>query len=296
MTEEQKQEEAQQRELGREAKAVILDLFLQKGLYSSIKVDDSIGQEAERQIRQADVGTFDCYCTTCDQVTPFIISAIRVANSGGGLRNNNALLYLPSILGVRSVCQRDLTAYSYAFQKVGDRLIKIGQFPSMADISFGELKEIDKGLESLDRKELGKALGLFAHDAASGAFVYLRRVFERMIKRAHERLAERGGLIKDFDMKRMDEKIEALKGELPERVVKNRRVFSVLSQGIHELSDEQCKAMFPLVKAVIFQILEQEEHKRRKKIGEQETDAALQALLAAAVGIAVDNEPVPGDI
>jgi len=262
------------------AKELVVDLLLHKGLYSFITIEDEIQNEAERQIREANVGTFDCFCTTCGQVTPFISQSMPVKNSGGGLRHGDGLSRPPSVFALRSVCQRDLTAYLYAFQKVGDRLIKIGQLPSMADISFGELKRIDKGLEPGDRKELGTALGLFAHDAAAGAFVYLRRVFERMIHRAHQR---RGEPVEGFDQKRMDEKIEAIKDALPERVVTNRKVFSVLSQGVHELTDDQCKALFPLVKAVIFQMLEQEEHQRRKVAAEKETEAALQAVLASGI-------------
>jgi len=262
------------------AKELVVDLLLHKGLYSFITIEDEIQNEAERQIREANVGTFDCFCTTCGQVTPFISQSMPVKNSGGGLRHGDGLSRPPSFFALRSVCQRDLTAYLYAFQKVGDRLIKIGQLPSMADISFGELKPIDKGLEPGDRKELGTALGLFAHDAAAGAFVYLRRVFERMIHRAHQR---RGEPVEGFDQKRMDEKIEAIKDALPERVVTNRKVFSVLSQGVHELTDDQCKALFPLVKAVIFQMLEQEEHQRRKVAAEKETEAALQAVLASGI-------------
>ena len=46
------------------------------------------------------------------------------------------------------------------------------------------------------------------------------------------------------------------------------------------------KALFPLVKAVVFQMLEQEEHQRRKEANEKETDAALQAVLASGITLA----------
>jgi hypothetical protein len=277
------------RQLRQKGREVALELLLSKGVYSSISNEDDIGKQAEGNLRQAKIGTYDCYCTRCKQVTPFIIGPITLVSSGGGLRRGIAAASQPAIFGVTSICQRDSTSYTYIFRVLEGKLIKIGQHPSMADISFGELKEIDKGLDEFDRKELGTALGLFSHDAASGAFVYLRRVFERMISRAHDRLAQRAGAVADFDKKRMDEKIEALGDELPDRVVKNRAVFKVLSRGIHELTDQQCKALFPVVKAVIFQMLEQEEHKRRKLRAEAETDAALAAMIAAGVDIEIEN-------
>lgn len=279
-------------ELRAKAASLALDLLLFKGLYSVIDVSDDIGREAELKIRNANIGTFDCYCVGCKKETPFIVSALPVPHAGGGLRQGNAVSIPPSVFGLRAVCQRDLSTYLYVFRKVGDRLIKIGQQPSMSDISFGELRGIDKTLDPVDRTELGKAIGLFSHDAASGAFVYLRRVFERMVARAYFRQAELHGPIEGFEGMRVDQKIAALKEELPERVVRNSAVFSLLSVGIHELTDDQCLTLFPVLKAVIFQMLEQEEHKRRKEIAERETDAAFQALLSAGVSATVSSDAV----
>jgi hypothetical protein len=157
---------------------------------------------------------------------------------------------------------------------------KIGQSPSTADLAFGEVRTIDKSLDDLDRRELGKALGLYAHDTALGAFVYLRRVFERMVARAYERQAAAGHPIDGFDGMPMDKRIAALKDELPEKVVKNSVVFSVLSLGLHELTEEQCAKYFPVLKAVLFQMLEQEEHKRKAATTARETDLALQQVLS----------------
>jgi hypothetical protein len=154
----------------------------------------------------------------------------------------------------------------------------------MADIAFGELRTIDRSLERIDRTELGKALGLFSHDAAIGAFAYLRRVFERMIDRSYERQSSAGHPVQGFADMRMDEKVAALKDELPEMVVRNSAVFSVLSLGLHELTEEQCTKHFPVIKAVLFQMLEQEEHKRKAAMTQRETEAALQRILNDPTG------------
>jgi len=275
---EQAEHEAQA-ELHAQGRQAAIDLLLNKGLYSFISTDSPVGAEVERQITGARIGTFDCFCVECKQVTPFIVTTIIAQTMGGGLRGVTRVQNPPQVQALRSVCQRCINIYLYTFRKLGDRFIKIGQHPSMADISFGELKDIEKGLDELDRKELGTALGLFAHDAASGAFTYLRRVFERMIRRAYECLGEKKDPV-DYEGLRWDEKIEALKDSLPDVVVENKKVFSLLSKGIHELTDEQCKLMFPVVKSVIFQMLEQEEHKRKKAAAAKATAAALGALLA----------------
>jgi len=78
----------------------------------------------------------------------------------------------------------------------------------------------------------------------------------------------------------MDKKVATLTLELPERAVRNSAVFSVLSAGLHELTEEKCATYFPVMKAVLFQMLEQEEHKRKAAITAKETDAAFQRILS----------------
>ncbi len=79
---------------------------------------------------------------------------------------------------------------------------------------------------------------------------------------------------------RMEDRIAALKDELPSSVVQNSGVFAVLSIGIHELTETQCAKHFPVLKAVLFQMLEQEEHKRKAAVAAAETEAALQRILS----------------
>ena len=270
-------------ELLADARMLGKELLFQRGLYASIDLEKKGGVEANRMLAKGNIGTTDCYCTTCKKETPFIVQPMPVANSGGGLRHGDALYQPPSIFGVRAICQRDLNTYVFSLYSVSGKLFKIGQYPSTAEISLGELRGIDRGLQQEGRAELGKALGLFAHDSALGAFVYLRRVFERMINRAYDRQSQSDKPIANFSGLKMEQKIAALKDELPDKVVQNSAVFSVLSLGIHDLTDEKCQTIFPLMKAIIFQMLEQEEHKRRKVKGEQATDSALQALLSVGL-------------
>ena len=65
-----------------------------------------------------------------------------------------------------------------------NRLTKIGQHPSHADIAIGRFKDLAKGIEPLDYAELKRAAGLNSHEVPIAAMVYLRRIFERMIASA----------------------------------------------------------------------------------------------------------------
>ena len=273
----QRQEAARR---NREAREAGVRFLLEGGLYEQLSQDDC-PQDTLRRIENAELGTFDCYCVVCKRETPFISEDHETPNRGGGLQNGNALLHPPSVFAVRSVCQRCLKTYFYVFRREKGVMTKIGQLPSIANIAFAELNAIDAGLDDDDRKELGKAIGLYSHGAAMGGFAYLRRVFERMIVRAHERMAAKGRAVDGFIGMKMAERIASVADELPDAVVSQKGVFSVLSLGLHELDEEKCKELFPLMKAVIFQMLEKEEHLRKKAKSERETAAALTKVLSS---------------
>jgi hypothetical protein len=85
---------------------------------------------------------------------------------------------------------------------------KIGQFPSLADTANDAAKLYSKVMEDEDRRELSRAVGLAAHGVGIGSFVYLRRVFERLI----DRRFKASGLAEDgYNGLRMDEKIQFLR-------------------------------------------------------------------------------------
>jgi hypothetical protein len=50
-----------------------------------------------------------------------------------------------------------------------------------------------------------------------------------------------------FEMAKMDQKIGMLAHFLPDELVSDRRLYGILSQGLHELSDEECQTNFNLV-------------------------------------------------
>jgi hypothetical protein len=93
--------------------------------------------------------------------------------------------------------------------------VKIGQFPEHAELVAGRLRTVSKIAERSDAVELRRAAGLMSHDVAIGAFVYLRRVFERIIDAAWNRAREAGEKLPDPTKLRMAEKIAELKAHRP---------------------------------------------------------------------------------
>jgi hypothetical protein len=90
---------------------------------------------------------------------------------------------------------------------------KTGQYPSFADIAIDESKSYSSILSKEDSSEFHKAIGLAAHGVGIGSFVYIRRIFERLItSRFNEAKDAEGWTDEQFAKRRMTERIELLEG------------------------------------------------------------------------------------
>jgi hypothetical protein len=159
-----------------------------------------------------------------------------------------------------------------------DEIFKIGQYPSIAEISQPELKKYRGVLTKEKYSELNRGIGLITHGVGIGAFVYLRRIFEDLIEEAHLSLKDSEGWDEDkFLNSRMSEKIELLRNELPEFLVENKALYGILSKGIHELTEDVCKEYFSTVKLGIELILDEKLEKRKKR---EKIEAAKKSISA----------------
>jgi len=178
-------------------------------------------------------------------------------------------------------CKRynDLFTFSFFYNVEGEYLIKIGQYPSVADFHIYEIKQYDKLLSNDVLKEFTKAIGLAANGVGIGSFVYLRRIFENLILESFEE-AKQEGKIEDetFNRSRMDEKIELLKNHLPPFLVENKFIYSILSKGIHELDENTCLEYFEPMKVGIEIILDQKLEKKKQKEKEKEVKKRIEQL------------------
>lgn len=150
------------------------------------------------------------------------------------------------------------------------KIIKVGQYPSIADIHIGQVKQYDKVLEKPILREFTKAIGLAANGVGIGSFVYLRRIFENLVFQAFDEAKKDGVAVEQFESQRMDEKIKMLKGYLPSFIVENNSIYGILSKGIHELTEEECLAYFDCMRQSIELILDErlEQLEKKKKIDE----------------------------
>lgn len=289
------------------------NFLVNKGLYDEIEVTkDNIFELADLVGGHVKI---DVYCPNCKESRVFscepipyywyddhnqetkvrpleeeIVSWQRVQNMSG-IRpaqeaddrwtwTNNSLEYDTRLMVFRFFCAMDKTHHlDYIVLAYGNKLKKIGQFPSVADLTFPELKEYRKVMTEEDEKELKRAIGLFASGIGVGSFVYLRRIFERIILTASRKAIDEGNIKKeDFEKAHVDEKVKMLSGYLPKSLVNNPVFYGIISKGIHELNEKECLEYFPVLQGFIMIVLRQWEKIRRDEEEEKKLAASLSVI------------------
>ena len=236
-------------------------------------------------------GTLDLYCSHCRQTVVFISeSADRMRHAipypGGNGQPETPRVPSGHVV-VKFFCSRNhhhvltfffLVEKDYDAQEI--RLTKVGQDPSQANLSTAELRKYRKILGEERFGEFNRAVGLATHGVGIGSFIYLRRIFEHLIEDAHQHAAQGNGWDEDLYFKsRVDQKIDLLQNDLPIFLVENRKIYGILSKGVHELSEQDCLAHFDVLKGSIELILDQ-------KIEEQEQQSKAAKLSSAINTIA----------
>jgi hypothetical protein len=253
------------------------DFLLEMALYDKFDVNNN----EWKWLQSLKVGAiqFDAHCIYCQKDSVFFCSSII---SRGEMI---AEATKPGIFTKDFFCTRAPThVYTFAWAYRGQQVWKIGQNPSIEDIAAHDLAAFRKSMGPANFGELRRATGLFAHGIGIGSFVYLRRIFERLI---HEYEAAQPVDDGGERPNRMDERILALKDVLPEVLVKNRKIYGILSKGIHELTEEECRAYFPVVRKAILVILQEHHRKAEEARTLKELDdevAAISKRLESADG------------
>lgn len=238
----------------------IEELCVRSPLYHSVETKN---KEFLRNLRQLNI-QFDAYCISCNKDSTFKTG--RSYGGGAGQPVDADWMLKPGYVDVEVTCQRHANhKYLFVFHYDGSRLVKYGQLPSLEDVSGADIRKYAPFLRDGYFGELKRATGLASHGIGIGSFVYLRRIFEKLIQDHHADVRRQGKEVKGFAGLRIEEKIEALKSVLPEALVRNRAAYGILSIGIHELDEDTCRRYFPVVRAAIINILEQDFQKRQSE-------------------------------
>ena len=189
----------------------IKEILLDRSLYDAMLVNEN-DLEAMDMLRRGNF-QIDAFCIYCK--APSIFKTFRsisntapksIATESRVSRQSTSLD--PGYFGLHASCVRCSKSYVYYFVLNNLSLSKVGQYPSLEDIGSRDLIKYRKFLSKTDYAELKRASGLFAHGIGIGSFVYLRRIFERLISDHHQGLANAGTPVPNFDGLHMDERLK----------------------------------------------------------------------------------------
>lgn len=256
--------------------ATAIEFYRAAPLYEEVAVE-RIGVQAFLDVRL----TVDLHCPGCTTMSVFQF----VENQD--MVNRRHLLASPIPVGsffevVRFTCGR-LPSHLAGFLLYWEngKLQKAGQYPSLRDAQESEARRYTK-VSKDDAREYATALGLASHGIGIGAFVYLRRIVERQLDAAAKRRKEKeaGWDIDAWRGLRAKEKIHDLRGYIPDFLANNAGVYGILSLGLHELEEDDCRRHFEVVRAAVEAILEEQLSERERVRRSAEASAEIQKLQA----------------
>lgn len=246
----------------------VKDFFYETSLYEKIEMTEENALTVSRIFNMP--AQFDGYCPDCQKETIFSLYHVDTADTYKSFDNLTFKFNENGSLLTRyAYCRRNALHVIYCIiHRKAERLPngeskyifqKIGQLPTVADLSSPDFTKYEKVLGKQRSGEFHKGIGLISHGIGIGSFVYLRRIFESLIEVAHSIAVGEGKCDEDkYNKSRMGEKITLLKDYLPDFLVRNSQIYGILSKGVHELTEDECKHYFPAIKTGIIVILDQQ--------------------------------------
>lgn len=134
-------------------------------------------------------------------------------------------------------------------------LTKIGQYPSLADLSTAEVKQWQKVLPNDKRREYVRAVRLHASGVGAGSLLYLRRVYEHLLVKEYEQARQADTSLPPREGRRVGDLLKDISDCLPHHMGENPVIYGILSKGVHELDEDECMSYFPVLKQAVDLVL-----------------------------------------
>jgi len=211
--------------------------------------------------------TFDAYCPKCNSSSTF---SNKKDSYNAEWKENDEKTEDENAKDLLSKIDNKVLFFSCArdpYHKIrivlnaeswGKSIEKYGHFPSLDTAINDNLSKYDRYLPD-DCKDLQFAVRLNNQGVFIGAFVYLRRVFERRIVQEFEDNKVSFSIDDNVFYKqyKMEQKISLLKEHLPKFVIDNKKtLYPLLSKGVHEWNEDECEKHYPMVYQSIILILD----------------------------------------
>ncbi|HAT4158086.1 hypothetical protein OEG88_13465 [Clostridium perfringens] len=174
--------------------------------------------------------------------------------------------------------------FYYKLEKLNDKLIlkKIGQDPSFLEVNFYQYDNKYKKLKFYEeiKDDFKNSIHSYYEGLIVGAFTYLRRVLEKILEYKFNDIRNELEIdeVENFEKEtKFAKKLKILKRYFPEYLTANTQIYSVLSKGVHKLSEEEANKYFEVVRSCVYIILndflnEQEDKKLKMDISKKIND------------------------
>lgn len=251
----------------------ICDFIIKGALYSRFELTRD--EQVEIINYASRFSGLDFYCSDCQADKTFIYDSDECGDSMGRFRyGTRSICYFSNIKSIVYKCPSCNKRIYVEFLFFDNYMMKLAQYPALCEVSRDELKKFQKN-KLIDKdyfKEIQKADVCACDGYFVAAFTYMRRVFENLIKNIFNHNQQNIGIpYEEYVKKRTDEKIVIIKDYLPIDDDVYMPLFSLLSEGIHSLTEEECAENYKLLKSVLLELLvtfkaKREQEERRKQV------------------------------
>lgn len=173
---------------------------------------------------------------------------------------------------IELICPVCSEKHSYSFVFNGNKVIKIGQYPTFAKQQTYEILKY-KNIIPKYYTELTRSLSAYSQNMGIASFVYLRRILEHLIDTKLKNIEGKKFIDK---LKEVEESEKIIPDEFQE--IKGQ-IYTILSKGIHQYEEDECLNLYLAVKYIICSILDFELQKKENIKKSREAVKAIRDKL-----------------
>lgn len=242
----------------------VVSWFKTLPLYTAV----DIGSNSSSAVKAILVSTVsvDFYCPACKKESTFqgilspdtqnSVASEMMAIKSFGIASG---FWSQTIFSKQLACARAGHKATFYFQIEGGKLLKVGQYPSIADIHYGEMLDYSGALGEQRVREMNNAIELAAEGKGLAAIGYLKRIVDALLDDIRQRCSvdEAAYQLASYPA-RLKLLAQHADHAIPEFLLAHPEFYEVLDSDPAGLSEEQCMARFEELKFTAFFLMDQQ--------------------------------------
>lgn len=245
----------------------LYDLFVNQGVYGKIQ---HVNFSDFNKLRQASnvIDSIDLFCPHCKANKTYVIKRTSTNKGLGSTFVREDMAEREHIVEFSYECPTCKKLLYIALFYDGQDVIKISQYPSLYDVSRDELKQYKNNdlIDAGSFNQIYKADICASESYFVAAYAYMRRVYENLMLSVflqHE--SELELTIDEFKKLSGQEKIKTIRAFLAIDESIYGPLYSLLSGGIHEYTEEECSSYYSFLKLVLLDVLREQKSKKERE-------------------------------